>query len=59
MCFAYAGASPALMGACAQRGVDLVFFTPNGRFLARAGRNCKTAAHNHGNQRRAPQGARG
>ncbi len=36
LCFAYAGASPALMGACAQRGVDLVFFTPNGRFLARA-----------------------
>lgn len=33
--FTYAGASPALMGACAQRGVDLVFFTPNGRFLAR------------------------
>lgn len=33
--FAYAGASPALMGACAERGIDLVFFTPNGRFLAR------------------------
>ena len=33
--FAYAGASPALMGACAQRGVDLAFFTPRGRFLAR------------------------
>lgn len=33
--FTYAGASPALMGACAQRGVDLAFFTPNGRFLAR------------------------
>lgn len=33
--FTYAGASPALMGACARRGVDLAFFTPNGRFLAR------------------------
>ena len=31
----YAGASPALMGACAERGIDLAFFTPNGRFLAR------------------------
>lgn len=36
LCFTYAGASPALMGACAERGVDLAFFTPNGRFLARA-----------------------
>ncbi|MBR3382846.1 MAG: type I-C CRISPR-associated endonuclease Cas1 [Clostridia bacterium] len=34
--FAYAGASPALMGACAERGVSLSFCTPNGRFLARA-----------------------
>lgn len=33
--FAYAGASPALMGTCAERGIDLAFFTPNGRFLAR------------------------
>lgn len=33
--FTYAGASPALMGACARQGVDLVFFTPNGHFLAR------------------------
>ena len=32
--FAYSGASPALMGACARRGVQLSFFTPNGRFLA-------------------------
>lgn len=35
-CFSYAGASPALMGACAKRGVDLCFFSPHGRFLARA-----------------------
>lgn len=33
--FSYAGASPALMGACAARGVDLVFFSPYGKFLAR------------------------
>ena len=31
----YAGASPALMGACAQRDVSLAFCTPRGRFLAR------------------------
>ena len=34
--FTYAGASPALMGACARRGVSLCFCTPNGRFLAKA-----------------------
>ncbi len=33
--FSYDGASPALMGACAQRDVDMVFCTPRGRFLAR------------------------
>lgn len=33
--FSYAGASPALMGACAQRDIDLVFCTPHGKFLAR------------------------
>ena len=33
--FSYAGASPALMGACARRGIGLAFCTPNGRFLAR------------------------
>lgn len=31
----YAGASPALMGACADRNVMLSFITPYGRFLAR------------------------
>ncbi len=35
VCFSYAGASPALMGACAARGVTLSFCTPRGRFLAR------------------------
>lgn len=33
--FSYAGASPALMGACAERDINLVFCTPRGRFLAR------------------------
>ena len=33
--FSYAGASPALMGACAKRGVGIALCTPNGRFLAR------------------------
>lgn len=33
--FSYKGASPALMGNCAKRGVGLCFFTPNGKFLAR------------------------
>ena len=33
--FGYAGASPALMGACAKRNIDLSFLTPSGRFLAR------------------------
>lgn len=33
--FAYPGASPALMGACAQRGISLSFCTPGGKFLAR------------------------
>lgn len=28
LCFSYAGASPALMGACVQRGVDIAFFLP-------------------------------
>ena len=31
----YKGASPALMGACARNGIQLVFLTPRGRFLAR------------------------
>lgn len=33
--FGYTGASPALMGACAKRNIDLNFLTPSGRFLAR------------------------
>ena len=33
--FSYAGASPALMGACAARDIGLAFCTPQGRFLVR------------------------
>lgn len=33
--FSYPGASPALMGACAQRGISFAFCTPQGKFLAR------------------------
>lgn len=35
ICFTYSGASPALMGACAQRDISLSFCTPRGKFLAR------------------------
>jgi CRISP-associated protein Cas1 len=35
VCFAWQGASPALMGACAERSIGLSFLTPNGRFQAR------------------------
>ena len=33
--FSYAGASPALMGACAKREIGLAFCSPRGHFLAR------------------------
>lgn len=33
--FGYTGASPALMGACAERNIELTFMSANGRFLAR------------------------
>lgn len=33
--FGYTGASPALMGYCAERNISLTFFTMSGRFLAR------------------------
>lgn len=35
MCFTYKGASPALMGACAERKIGMSFFSPRGSFLAR------------------------
>lgn len=34
--FGYQGASPGLMRLCAENGVALSFFSPNGRFVARA-----------------------
>lgn len=33
--FGYRGASPALMGGCADRNISLCFLTPQGKFLAR------------------------
>ncbi|MCI7809540.1 type I-C CRISPR-associated endonuclease Cas1c [bacterium] len=33
--FSYSGASPALMGACAEKRIGLAFCTPRGKFLAR------------------------
>ena len=33
--FGYTGASPALMGACARKGIELSFMTQSGKFLAR------------------------
>lgn len=41
--FSYAGASPALMGACADRGIGFAFCAPQGRFLARV---CGSSAGN-------------
>lgn len=35
VCFGYRGVSPALMGACAEKGINLCFLTQHGRFLAR------------------------
>jgi CRISPR-associated protein Cas1 len=35
VCFNWQGASPALMGACAERNIGLTFLSPNGRFQAR------------------------
>ncbi len=35
ICFTYKGASPALMGACAERKTGMSFFSPRGAFLAR------------------------
>lgn len=35
ICFTYKGATPALMGACAERCVGMTFFSPRGKFLAR------------------------
>lgn len=34
--FTFQGATPALMGACVERGINLVFYSPYGKFYARA-----------------------
>ncbi len=34
-CFSFMGCSPALMGKCADYGINLSFFSPSGNFLAR------------------------
>jgi len=34
-CFSYLGCSPALMGKCAELGINISFISPQGRFLAR------------------------
>lgn len=34
--FTYGGASPALMGKCVEKGINLAFLSPRGKFLARA-----------------------
>lgn len=34
VCFSYKGASPALMGKCAEEQIHLSFYSPRGRFLA-------------------------
>lgn len=34
-CFSYPGCSPALMGKCTEYGINLSFFEPGGKFLAR------------------------
>lgn len=43
ICFSYNGATPALMGKCAERNINLAFFNPYGKFL------CRTVGENHGN----------
>lgn len=34
-CFSFLGCSPALMGKCMEYGINISFFNPNGKFLAR------------------------
>lgn len=43
VCFSYYGATPALMGACADKGINLAFYNPFGRFL------CRVTGKNRGN----------
>ena len=41
--FTYVGASPALLGKCAERGIGVTLLTPTGRFL------CRVNSSSHGN----------
>lgn len=43
VCFSYNGATPAFMGACAKRGINLSFYNPYGKFL------CRVVGENQGN----------
>ncbi len=43
LCFSYNGATPAFMGACAARGINLSFFNPFGKFF------CRVAGESRGN----------
>ena len=43
VCFSYKGASPALMGKCAEKGILVSFFTPRGKYL------CDTGSCTNGN----------
>jgi len=43
LCFSYQGATPAFMGACARRGINLSFYSPFGKFL------CRVVGENQGN----------
>lgn len=43
ICFSYSGASPALMGKCAENGINLAFFSPFGKFY------CRTVGKSRGN----------
>lgn len=40
VCFSYKGASPALMGKCAENNIMLSFFTTRGRYLCDTGNSC-------------------
>lgn len=43
ICFSYNGATPAFMGTCAKRGINLSFYNPYGKFL------CRVAGESRGN----------
>ena len=43
--FGYTGASPRLMGTCAQKNISLTFMTEHGRFLARVCGEVRVMSH--------------